>query len=85
MSYLSYLSYYRGMIKPLVLVAGISLLSACATYDGDEDWTIRPGEATDSIAVEQGPGDQVCVRDPDTGERHCVPALNTSPNSSQSE
>ena len=49
-------------------------LQGCMNYD-DNDWTMQPGEATDSIAVEEGPGKHVCVRDPDSGERSCVPKL----------
>ncbi|MDA0977363.1 MAG: hypothetical protein O3B72_02295 [Proteobacteria bacterium] len=52
----------------------LAALSACTSLE-DAEWVIHPGEASDSIAVERGAKNQVCIRDPDTGERSCVPEI----------
>ena len=53
----------------------VALLTVgCSSLDDDE-WVVRPGEASDSIAIEQASGDMVCVRDPATNVRTCVPEV----------
>lgn len=65
------------MIRYLLTLLFVCLVTGCTSFD-DVAWEVRPGESTDSIAVETAPGDMVCVRDPDNGERHCVPSLKKS-------
>ena len=58
------------------------LLAGCSSHTGDIDWHVKPGEATDSIAIEHEAGDMVCVREMvedadgnETSQRTCVPSV----------
>ena len=62
-------------------VVGITMLffvSSCTNYS-DTAWVIKPGEASDSIAIDNERDDVVCVREynkaSETVSRTCVPRV----------
>lgn len=59
-------------------IAMLFFLGGCVNYL-DTTWVIKPGEASDSIAIDDEPGDVVCVRElneaSETVSRTCVPRV----------